>query len=63
MTAFALLLATSIALAAFRPAFLADLLVYLTISCAYTFIFKKTLVLDVLCLAGLYTLRILGWRP
>ena len=60
LTASVLLLAASIALAAFRPAFLQMLLLYLGVSLAYTFRFKKSLIVDVLCLAGLYTLRILA---
>jgi 4-hydroxybenzoate polyprenyltransferase len=60
MAACTLLLATSIALAAFRLPFLRILLLYLITSTAYTFILKKKLMIDVLCLAGLYTLRIVA---
>jgi 4-hydroxybenzoate polyprenyltransferase len=60
LAACTLLLGTSIALAAFRLPFLKILLLYLTTSTAYTFILKKKLMIDVLCLAGLYTLRIVA---
>jgi 4-hydroxybenzoate polyprenyltransferase len=60
MTASAILLTSSLALAAFRLPFLKVLLLYLTASIAYTFILKKSLIIDVLCLAGLYTLRIVA---
>jgi 4-hydroxybenzoate polyprenyltransferase len=60
LSACALSLLVSIVLAAFRLPFLAVLLLYLVTSCAYTFIFKKRLIVDVLCLAGLYTLRIMA---
>jgi 4-hydroxybenzoate polyprenyltransferase/phosphoserine phosphatase len=55
------LLAASIALACvLPPGFLGLLLLYLTTSSLYTLWFKRTLLLDVICLAGLYTLRILA---
>ena len=59
-TASLLLFSSSIALAAFRLPFLQILLVYIAVSIAYTFILKQSLILDVLCLAGLYTLRIVA---
>ena len=40
--------------------FLALLLLYVATSTAYTFTLKKKLMVDVLCLAGLYTLRIVA---
>src|SRR5262249_54289956 len=56
-----LLLIASIALAALLPSlFLSLLLLYLATSTSYTFLFKKKLLVDVMCLAGLYTLRILA---
>jgi 4-hydroxybenzoate polyprenyltransferase/phosphoserine phosphatase len=42
------------------PQFLAMLLIYLFTSMAYTFVLKQKLMIDVLCLAGLYTLRIVA---
>jgi 4-hydroxybenzoate polyprenyltransferase/phosphoserine phosphatase len=61
LATFPLLLGASIALAALLPlSFLGILLFYLATSTAYTFLFKKKLLIDVLCLAGLYTLRILA---
>jgi 4-hydroxybenzoate polyprenyltransferase len=51
----------SIAFAACLPwPFLGVLLLYLAVSTAYSFVLKKKLIVDVLCLAGLYTLRILA---
>jgi 4-hydroxybenzoate polyprenyltransferase len=55
------LLGFSIALGSLLTSdFLLLLLVYLCTSTAYTFVLKKKLMLDVLCLASLYTLRILA---
>ena len=42
------------------PVFTAMLLLYLGLSIAYSFRFKKELILDVLLLAGLYTFRVLA---
>jgi 4-hydroxybenzoate polyprenyltransferase len=57
----AFLLCTSLAVSALLPLpFFAAMLVYLATSTAYTFFLKKKLIVDVLCLAGLYTLRILA---
>jgi 4-hydroxybenzoate polyprenyltransferase/phosphoserine phosphatase len=61
MATLPLLVCAAIALGALLPLpFLGVLLVYLATSMAYTFILKRKLLVDVLCLAGLYTLRILG---
>ncbi len=58
---FPILLLASLAIGASLPAeFLQLLILYLISSSAYTFYFKKKLLVDVLCLAGLYTLRILA---
>jgi 4-hydroxybenzoate polyprenyltransferase/phosphoserine phosphatase len=43
-----------------RPAFVAWLAVYLAVTLAYTFWLKRTVLLDVLSLAGLYTIRIVA---
>jgi 4-hydroxybenzoate polyprenyltransferase len=57
----ALLLCAAIALGALlRWQFLGVMLAYLATATAYTFLLKKKLIVDVLCLAGLYTLRILA---
>ena len=40
--------------------FLAILLLYLATSMTYTFFLKRKMLIDVFCLAGLYTLRILA---
>lgn len=45
---------------ALRPAFLGMLLIYLATTTAYSCYLKRKLMIDVLCLAGLYTLRILA---
>jgi 4-hydroxybenzoate polyprenyltransferase len=56
-----ILLAASIGLCLPLPlAFLATLLAYLLTTTLYTFLLKKKLILDVICLAALYTLRILA---
>jgi 4-hydroxybenzoate polyprenyltransferase len=56
-----LALAASLGLAALLPMpFLPIVVLYLVTSAAYTFVFKKKLMADVLCLAGLYTLRIVA---
>jgi 4-hydroxybenzoate polyprenyltransferase len=60
-TALAMLLAGAMGLAALLPReFLAMLVLYLAISNAYTFVLKQKLMIDVLCLAALYTHRILA---
>lgn len=57
----ALLLVTSLALATLLPReFMWVLLAYLAATTAYTFAVKRMLLLDVLMLAGLYTMRILA---
>ncbi len=54
-------LGASIGVAALLPRpFLGMVMLYLLISTAYTFWLKKKLMVDVLCLAGLYTLRIVA---
>jgi 4-hydroxybenzoate polyprenyltransferase/phosphoserine phosphatase len=61
LTTSLLLLGASIALGALlRSQFLGLLLLYLASSTCYTFLLKRKLLVDVLCLAGLYTLRILA---
>ena len=61
LATFPLLFCAAIALGALLPlSFLGVLLVYLATSMTYTFILKRKLLVDVLCLAGLYTLRILA---
>jgi 4-hydroxybenzoate polyprenyltransferase len=56
-----LALAAAIALSALLPvSFLGLLLLYVVTSTLYTFSLKKKLLIDVFCLAGLYTLRILA---
>lgn len=57
-----LLLATALLLALLVPArsFLALLLLYMTVTTAYSVYLKRIAVLDVLLLAGLYTLRVLA---
>ncbi len=61
MASCALLFGASIALGMLLPLpFLGLLVLYLATSTAYTFVFKRKLMVDVLCLAGLYTLRILA---
>lgn len=42
------------------PVFAATLLIYLIVTTAYSLYIKRTLLFDVLVLAGLYTIRILG---
>jgi 4-hydroxybenzoate polyprenyltransferase len=55
------LIAAAMALACALPVqFLLLLLLYLATSLAYTFWLKRTMLLDVICLAGLYTLRVLA---
>jgi 4-hydroxybenzoate polyprenyltransferase len=55
------LLVLGLSLALSLPsAFLEILILYLVTSSLYTFWLKKKLMIDVLCLAGLYTIRILG---
>lgn len=55
------LLASSLALGLLLPPMFALILcLYLATSISYTFVLKKKLMVDVLCLAGLYTLRILA---
>src|SRR5262249_4014993 len=49
-----------LAAAAARPLFLIDLLIYLGVTLAYSLYLKRLLLLDVLLLAGLYTLRLLA---
>ena len=57
----ALLVGLSIAVAACLPGAFATLLgVYLLTSLGYSLFLKKKLMIDVICLAGLYTLRILS---
>ena len=56
-----IVLGASIGVAALLPLrFLGMVMLYLLISTAYTFSLKKKLMVDVLCLAGLYTLRIVA---
>lgn len=55
------LLAAGLSLAALLPAgFLATLMLYLAVTISYSLHFKTFMLLDVLCLAGLYTLRIIA---
>ncbi|MCC8998261.1 MAG: UbiA family prenyltransferase [Candidatus Contendobacter sp.] len=55
------LLVVGLGLAALLPAgFLATLILYLTVTISYSLHFKTFVLLDVLCLAGLYTLRIIA---
>lgn len=55
------LLATSYGIAAFLPAiFVLVLTIYLIATTAYSFALKRMLLIDVLTLAGLYTIRIIG---
>ena len=62
----ALLLAPVLVLASFviawqlPPMFLLALLVYLVSTTLYSFSLKRVVMLDVIVLAGLYTLRIIG---
>ena len=61
MTASLLLIITSISLAvSISSLFLVDLLIYLITSLLYTFFLKRKMLVDVFCLAGLYTLRMLA---
>jgi 4-hydroxybenzoate polyprenyltransferase len=61
MMAAALLLAISVATALFLPiAFMAVLVGYLVITTAYSLSLKRMLLIDVLTLAGLYTIRIMA---
>lgn len=56
-----MLLLAAIGLALFLPLeFVGMLLLYLGVSSAYTFDLKRRMLVDVVCLAGLYTLRILA---
>lgn len=55
------LLATAFALALFiAPLFLGVLLVYLALTTAYTFFLKRKMLVDVVALAALYTIRVIG---
>ncbi len=60
MAAAMLLASVAIAAAALPAAFLGALLVYLAVSFAYSMHLKRVPVVDVLVLAGLYTLRIIA---
>ncbi|MEO1398140.1 MAG: UbiA family prenyltransferase [Pseudomonadota bacterium] len=56
-----LLLATAFALAATLPLkFMAVLVLYYATTCAYSFYIKRLLLIDVLTLAGLFTIRVLA---
>jgi 4-hydroxybenzoate polyprenyltransferase len=60
MSATLALCGVAIAWALVSPRFLALLLLYLALTTAYSSYFKRKLLVDVLCLAGLYTLRIVA---
>ena len=55
-----LLAASAAAAAVLPPRFAAILALYLVLTTAYSFLLKRKLMVDVICLAGLYTLRILA---
>lgn len=58
---FAAMLAGSLGVAAaLTPAFLGMVVLYLGLTTAYSLYFKRKLLVDVICLGGLYTLRILA---
>lgn len=56
----ALLAATTAATAPLPPLFAGLLILYLLLTTAYSVILKSKMMVDVICLAGLYTLRILA---
>ncbi len=57
----AVMIVASLALGALLPpAFLTMLVLYVVISTSYTFVLKQKLMIDVLCLAALYTHRLLA---
>jgi 4-hydroxybenzoate polyprenyltransferase len=61
LATFAALFAGALALCALLPAaFFGMLVLYVVISTSYTFVLKQKLMIDVLCLAALYTHRILA---
>lgn len=61
LTAVPILVALSIGIALFLPSlFMVSLLAYATITTIYSFVLKRQVIVDVMLLAGLYTMRILA---
>jgi len=58
--AFAIVLAAFAVAMIISPAFAAVLCVYLALTTAYTFVLKRKMLVDVIVLASLYTLRVIG---
>ncbi|EEB79255.1 prenyltransferase, UbiA family [marine gamma proteobacterium HTCC2148] len=56
----ALLLASAAIALLVSPAFAMTLLIYYCLTCAYSVVFKRIVLLDCLVLAGLYTLRVIA---